>query len=87
MNADGTDAIRLTGDVTDDTRPAWSPDGRRIVFAAIAVSETGNGRLGADQIVVMNVDGSDETRLTEGGLVKMKWEDFTPPIGNWDPDW
>jgi TolB protein len=89
MNANGTDPARLTGDETDDTRPAWSPDGKRIVFAATAVSDTeaGTGRLGAEQIVVMNIDDSSETRLTEGGLVRVKGEDSTPPIGSWDPDW
>jgi Tol biopolymer transport system component len=33
MKADGSDIRRLTSGNTDDSRPSWSPDGRRIVFS------------------------------------------------------
>ena len=53
MNADGSDAVRLT--TGDDNDPAWSPDGRRIAFVR------------GDDIHVMNADGSDAVRLTRSG--------------------
>jgi TolB protein len=40
----------------DDTYPFFSPDGRRIVFTS--------WRDGNAEIYVMNVDGSNQTRLT-----------------------
>jgi Tol biopolymer transport system component len=76
MDADGTNAVRLTSGDVNYTDPDWSPDGKKIVFVESAI-----------YLVVMNRDGSDATRVTESGRVKVKGEDFTPPIGSWDPDW
>ena len=63
MNANGS-RLRTLGVVTYGA-PSWSPDGRRIAFAAGAVS--GNlslrQRVGPD-IHVMNADGSGLRRLT-----------------------
>lgn len=40
----------------DDMWPAWSPDGRRIVFTST--------RDGDPEVYVMNADGSEPRRLT-----------------------
>lgn len=58
MNADGSDARRLTPEGVDAQQPAWSPDGRRIAFT---VAEEGRF-----MIYVMNADGTDSRRLTTG---------------------
>ena len=50
MNADGTDPVRLTNDSGIDTRPSWSPDGRRLTFTS--------SREGNFKVFVMNDDGS-----------------------------
>lgn len=57
MNADGSGVSRLTSGVEADSRPAWSPDGRKIAFARA-------GDSGTCGIYVMNADGSGLTRLT-----------------------
>jgi WD40-like Beta Propeller Repeat/Dipeptidyl peptidase IV (DPP IV) N-terminal region len=50
---------RLTEDPAIDTNPAWSPDGSRMAFQ----SQRGDPA-NADDLFVMNADGSSETRIT-----------------------
>ena len=63
MNADGSGARRLTFNETWDNRPAWSPDGSRIIFMRFT------GRADVPEvrhwdIWVMNADGSGQRALT-----------------------
>ena len=62
MNADGSHLTPLTGPPGGDSHPAFSLDGRKIVFS----STRGNTdpSQGA-QLYVMNADGSHLTRLTD----------------------
>ena len=64
MNADGTDATRLT-DGPDDSQPAWSPDGERIAFYRERPLE-GDPSAAEGGIYVINADGSREGNLTGG---------------------
>ena len=60
MNPDGTDKKRLTIDSANyDYYPAWSRDGKKIVFAKSSDKRTGNW-----EIWVMNADGSCPVRIT-----------------------
>ena len=63
-------ATRLTVHDAFDSRPDWSPDGRRIAF--------NSNRDGNWEVYVMNADGSGVTRLTENDVV-----DGSP---TWSPD-
>jgi TolB protein len=56
MNADGTNAIRLTVDLAYDGEPSWSSDGTRIVFVS--------DRDGNKEIYMMRADGGGQTNLT-----------------------
>jgi Tol biopolymer transport system component len=60
MDADGSDATRLTTGVGWESQPAWSPDGARIAFVRRAPGES------LSSIYVMNTDGSNAVRLTYG---------------------
>lgn len=77
MRPDGSELRQLThtkGDVDtlgDDSRPTWSPDGKRIVFSS---NRTGDGELW-----IMNADGSGQKRLA--GLPHR--DDWAPA---WSPD-
>ncbi|MBV9211269.1 MAG: PD40 domain-containing protein [Acidobacteria bacterium] len=66
INADGTNERRVTTNNATDSAPAWSPDGRKIAFSkrGAAIIPTGSFFIG---IAVINVDGTNEVRLT-GGL-------------------
>lgn len=68
MNADGSGDHNLSGDAKQDGWPAWSPDGKRIVFSR----NTGDGGF---QIFVMNRDGSGLRQLTDaaGEYVNPRW--------------
>ncbi|MGH9151892.1 MAG: hypothetical protein ACRD03_05760 [Acidimicrobiales bacterium] len=70
MNADGTDKVRLTDNLVQDSLPSWSPDGTMIAFNSF--------RDGDHEIYVMGADGSNPTRLTSS-----PGEDAHPM---WSPD-
>jgi TolB protein len=70
MNADGTGRILVTTN-SNDGEPTWSPDGTRIAF-------TRGGCCDSD-IYAIDVDGSDETNLTNNP----DREEFAP---DWSPD-
>jgi dipeptidyl aminopeptidase/acylaminoacyl peptidase len=61
MNADGSDQHRFTPPTFywNESRPAWSPDGKRVVFQADRDAPLGNTELYA-----MNLDGGNLERLT-----------------------
>lgn len=58
MNADGSDQRRLTRTTATESRPSWSPDGRRIVFSRIG-DENGN-----HDLFVVDLETGAESRLT-----------------------
>ena len=71
--ADGSNARRLTVSRADDTAPAWSPDGGRIVFASNRNYPHGDG---SSELYSIAPDGSCMTWLTNGapGSYFPTWE-------------
>lgn len=81
MNPDGGGLQRLTANETWDLHPAWSPDGRRIVFAG------GGDPYVTAAIYVMNADGGRRTQL----FYEPTWDEpanyFRGPMNPvWSPD-
>lgn len=75
MNADGSDARRLTTRGLPEDQPSWSPDGRWLVFARYRTDwETSNSH----ELFVIRVDGTGERQLTAG-----EHYDGNP---SWSPD-
>ncbi len=69
VNSDGTGLVQLThtGPGVSNASPAWSPDGQRLAFASNPSGrEIGDVRDTWD-IYVMNADGSNMVRRTNGG--------------------
>ena len=64
INVDGSGFRELTRHPGKDRYPAWSPDGQQIVF----YSDWHRGG-----ISLMNADGSDVQRLTNGGEERPSW--------------
>ena len=64
MAADGSAPRNLTHHEARDTKPAWSPDGRRIAFVSDRKGESEQGLLLTNDIFVMNTDGSGVEQLT-----------------------
>lgn len=72
MNADGSNIRNITDTTTEDFRPQWSPNGKKIVFYST--------RDGGDRdIIVMNADGSKVRQLTKNDVFR----DFLP---RWSPN-
>jgi TolB protein len=62
-NGDGSGLRRLTRDAAHEAAPAWSSDGRRIVFVRSPA-----GGSGGSSIAVVNADGTGLRRLTHGEI-------------------
>lgn len=60
MRADGSGATELTAGPLDD-QPAWSPDGKQIAY------------LRANQVFVMNADGTNLAQVTHNGANSVAW--------------
>lgn len=71
MRDNGSDPVQVTEGTSDDTLPAWSPDGARLAFVS--------NRTGDRDIWVMNADGTHLENITRTPAA----DEWTPA---WSPD-
>ena len=67
MDADGTDALKLTSG-RGDIKPAFSPDGNRIVYASFRLDAEAELPGLSTDLWIMNADGSNQTLLLDDEL-------------------
>ncbi len=60
--ANGGEARQLTSNKAFDSKPVWTPDGKRIAFRS--------DREGSDDIFIMNANGGKVTRLTTSSIAE-----------------
>ncbi|HKZ77953.1 MAG TPA: CHRD domain-containing protein [Pyrinomonadaceae bacterium] len=77
MNADGSNVVRLTNNLANETQPHWSPDGSRIVFTTDR-DKVCDFFSCYSEIYLMSADGSNPVRLTNNTA------NDTSPV--WSPD-
>ena len=80
MNADGSNQRQITFNLNDDGQPAWSPDGKMIVFVHQMYSpeEEEEAGLNNHDLWTIRADGSGQRPLTAN-----PFDDHEP---NWSPD-
>jgi len=61
MNSDGTNQVCISNNSFHDGKPSWSPDGSKIAFHSNRFDH-----ISSHYILVMNVDGSNQTKITNG---------------------
>ncbi len=74
MNADGSNMVNISNHPKWDAYPAWSPDGRKIVFESARDYPKGT----AWDLYMMNPDGSNVERLTSDAYFEI--------FPQWSPD-
>lgn len=78
---EGGQSLRLTQGPADST-PAWSPDGKRIAFAALAERQKGEEGEPDVDLFVMDADGSNRRRIVDEPLALQ-----THPVWSHDGRW
>lgn len=79
IDADSTNVTRVTSDPAYDQEPAWSPDGRKLVFEHV-VCNTSTFTCDDRNLYAINRDGTGLTQLTTGAASEYG-PDWQPLLG------
>ncbi len=72
MEPDGSNQVRLTDDLGDDSDPVWSPDGSQIAFISNRVNDTSDGQY----VYIMFSDGTELKQVSQNN--DSKFPDWSP---------
>jgi Tol biopolymer transport system component len=64
IDRDGERRHRIASDIAHLSSPAWAPDGTLIAYCSLPVTD---GRIGSDDVWVVEPDGDNPVRLTDRG--------------------
>lgn len=78
VNTDGSARELIVRGVADSTTFSWSPDGRRLTFSG--------GHRRAEEIFVVNIDGSGVKQLTRPPRTRRRTEDDWSEDPSWSPN-
>jgi Tol biopolymer transport system component len=88
MNIDGSAQTRLTKNSAVDSQPAWSPNGKKIVWVSNhstqAMAEYSVNS--SNEIYIMNADGSKPKRLTSNNSDDRKPQ-WLKAVPTWKLHW
>ena len=85
INADGTNLQRITNNTWKDIQPCFSPDGSKICF--ISYRHPDVDFFSGAELFVINIDGTEEARLTAPQMLEGKHYPFDAWATDRDPDW
>jgi TolB protein len=66
VQADGSGVRRLTDAPGDESRPTWAPDGTKIAYPGSSMASSEGENSGSFEVYVIDRDGTDLQKLTEG---------------------
>ncbi len=81
VNVDGTELTQLVSSHEwAAINPAWTPDAKHVLFSTVAKSpEMRDYEMTADDIWIVNIDGTNLTKLTAG--IEAEWDPTLGPDG------
>ena len=78
FDLDGGRRLRLTSDANVEDNPAWTPDGRRILFRKNAVSAHPNERPGDADFYMVDAAGAGPAEPVLENAIRLAEADFSP---------
>lgn len=77
MNSDGADPTQLTD--SNESAPAWSPDGKRMAVRRSRFADRGDGTSGSNtDVVVINADGTNPVQIFTSIIACAQYLEWSP---------
>ncbi len=84
MNADGSNLVKLSDDLTVSYNASLSPNGKKIVYLTRFLAPEGNTTNITEQIAIMNSNGTGKTQITNLYTSNYNYLNLSSPV--WSPD-